>query len=607
MDPPGLFHCKLCDERGAWNKLRKHFGDPIITDKEEYAYDTVKPRVLKQAAMFCLENMFAHEEVYDYLRSTRGLTLETIEAHQIGYADGALREFLLDDGFSVADLAKAGLVKGNGSDALYNHITIPYFVSGNVVSIRGRLYSGDGPKYLTLQGHKAFLYNSDTVWEHPPELVVCEGEFDALMVEQMGYAAVGVPGVSTWQENWNNYVDAEMVHRLYICFDNDDKGIEGADKLAGKLDGRAKIITLPEMRDDDDGTPNNDVSAWVTKFGGTQEEFAQMMRHSSGGMLISVREAYEEWLQIEGNPNLVGLKFGITKLDEAIKPGLLPGQVVMTLAKTGAGKTISMLNFFHRMKRENKDASFLFFSLEQTRNEWFERARRIHKFYEPSARNEDTIAFWEQNFMMVDKNRVTEEELMACVEQYKYEMGKLPDLISIDYLGYFAGGFKGKDKYEKTSAAIMAVKSIAKEIRRPIYTPHQVSRLNKAGEEPDINSARDSGVTEETADFVFALWAPDQRPGTEQSERTGDVSMKILKSRHGGVGTKIDMLFTPKTLTMIPENDPLHYKAKDEIRLAKVGDDLETVVYRNLTGWDGTLVTNEVKAEIEKLREQGYM
>lgn len=594
-EPYAQFDCKLCGKQGAVNSFRKHFGDPIIRDGEQYVQEPSQRNVFRIAAEFYYDNLADNEDVYTYLREARGLEFDTIEEHRLGYADGGLRAHLEAKNISQQDMIASGLVRQNGSDFFNGQITIPYMVDSNVVSIRGKNIGG---KYLTPPGNKAYPYNVDTIKDAPLEVVVCEGEFDALIVEQMGHTAIGVPGAGTWQDSWTPYLDDTQ--RVFLCFDPDDAGRVGAEKVSTKLGGKAKIVTLPE------DSPENDISEWIVGHGHTADDFGLLLGRSTGGMLISVREAYEKWLEIEGNPDLAGLKFGMTKLDEAIKPGLLPGQVMVTLAKTGAGKTISMLNFFHRMKREQPERKFLFVSLEQTRNEWFERARRIHRFYEPSSKVLDTVSFWEQNFMLIDKNRVSPEELVNCIHQYIYEMGTKPDLVAIDYLGYFANSFKG-DVYSRVSAAIMECKSIGKEFELPVYTPVQVSRLTDAGDEPELGAARDSGVIEETADFVFALWASDQKKGIETNERTGAVDLKILKSRHGGVNTKVSMLFTPKTLAMIPENDPLHYKAADEIRLVKVGDDLDTVVYRNLTGWEGTILTADIKADMERLKAEGYM
>lgn len=235
--------------------------------------------------------------------------------------------------------------------------------------------------------------------------------------------------------------------------------------------------------------------------------------------------------------------------------------------------TISLLNIFHRMSTEHPDSKVLFISLEQTRGDWFERARRIWAFYNrdliyPSSDSErdlaiysaevdrQTLDFWRHRIMMVDKNRVLEEELNAAVKDYESAMGSLPDLIAVDYLGYWARAFKGRDNYERTTEAVMSAKALAKDWRVPLITPSQINRGAEFGREPEVDDARDSGAVEETADFVFMMWAPDSQKGKEIQERTGEVLLKIGKSRHGGVGLKQKMQFCPVTLALVPVEDP---------------------------------------------------
>jgi replicative DNA helicase len=45
-----------------------------------------------------------------------------------------------------------------------------------------------------------------------------------------------------------------------------------------------------------------------------------------------------------------GLKTGYKALDDTILPGLLPGQVVIVLAKTGSGKTVFLCNLAYNMR-----------------------------------------------------------------------------------------------------------------------------------------------------------------------------------------------------------------------------------------------------------------
>ncbi len=570
-DPPGLFQCFLCGERGAYNKIRKHFGDSPLVESQEDESSYVRHEIWREAAAYYHDLLADREDVYRWLRYERGLEIETIQKHQIGWADGTLKPFLLEKGFRLSDIQSTGLVDQNGRDFLYSHVTIPYHTAGNVTLIRGKDMTG---KYLTPSKQKGRLFNSDVTW-NAERLVITEGEFDALVLEQLGYAAVGVPGAAAWQPGWTDY--CAETKRVFICFDNDTAGIAGAEKVARMVGPKSRIIRMPET---EPGQPKNDPSEWIAKQGHTKDDFEMLLIRSRGGHLLSVDDAFTEWEEVK---RLSGLRFGFEKLDAKLSPGLLPAQVMIVLAKTGTGKTLLTLNIFHRMALANPEAKILFVSLEQTRGEWFERARRIHRFYNLNDTHADCLDFFRPRLLMVDKNRVTEEELVNCIEQFEFELGQKPDLVAIDYLGYWSRSYKG-DPYERTGTAVMALKAIAKEHRIAMLAPHQVNRMSKFGEELEADAGRESGLVEETADFLLLLWANDSLKGKREEEKTGELSLKLGKSRHGGAGTIQHLQFAPLSLAMIPHGDPLYQQAKNEHHMNVRGDTWEKAIYRHRTG-----------------------
>ena len=567
VEPKGLFKCFVCDERGAFNKLRKHFGDPILTD-DSTVRSEASLRLLEAANTYFMNS--TTPEVYKYLMEERGLELDTIENHRFGYDDGGLHDHLVEMGFEKDQIVASGLVRKNNTDFLKGCITIPYVTNGQVVAIRGKLIGG---KYLTPPGNGARLFNVDNL-HGATDVVICEGEMDSIVVEQMGYPAVGVPGANTWQNNWDNYVSG--LDHIYICFDNDAAGQTGADKLASRFSGKAKVIQLPEG-------DYSDVSDWYVGGHGGAEDFDVLLKRSRGGLLCTVDDAFDEWLQVEGNPDLEGIKLGFSLLDEVLKPGITPGQVFVLLAKPGSGKTLFAVNVFHRMVTMQPEKKILFLSLEQTRGEWFERARRIHKFYDPWATEQDTIELYRNKLMIVDKNKITPQEMENILDQFEEVNGQQPDFAVVDYLGYWARAFKG-ESYERTSAAIMGIKGIAKERRIGFLVPHQTSRTSDLGEEVSLMSAKDSSAVEDTADFLAGIWTPDQRRGTERSERSGKVILKLLKSRRGGVGTQIEFQFAPATLTLVAHGEKEYARAVAEHRMVLAKDTFEQVMERHRSG-----------------------
>lgn len=584
---PGLFHCKVCGEKGSLVTLKRHFGDDEkITKVDEDS--AVRRQILASAAAFYAENLVEHPEAVKWLKGPeRGLTVHTLRDYQIGYAEGGLFFHLRNEGFDTGDIMATGLVVEDRTtkkptDFFKRQITIPYTTAGNVVMIRGRTwpYDGDGPKYLTPPGQTTRLFNSDTIWSDtdPAHVLVTEGEFDCLVLQQLGFVAVGVPGAQIWQDAWDGYVSG--VRRLYTIFDRDKAGEEGTRKLRDRFGPKVRPVHLSA-----EGV-KTDPTAWVAD-GGTAEQLNDLLESAErrGSLLVGVTEARNAHAELAA---MSGVKFGSEMLDLLIDPGLLPTQVMVVLAKTGTGKTIWLLNMMQRMRMVagQEDLKFLFVSLEQTAGEWWERAKRIHRFYNLEATDDDCAAWWADNIQIVEQNRVTELELHSALDDFEYRIGQPPDVVMIDYLGYWAQSYKG-ERYQRTSDAIMAMKAIAKDRRIRVISPHQVSRVAKDGEDFGGDAARDAGVVEETADFLFAIWNPDNTLGRAEEDRSGIVNLRIAKSRHGGRGQKIMFQWAPISLALVPhgsgETEHLTM-ARNELEFEQNRDNWEQAIYRHQTG-----------------------
>ena len=575
-DKYGVYLCFVCNAKGNFNNLRAHFGDEAVhLDASELGIE-YNP-IYEVATQYYSERLLDNPEVYRYLTEDRGLNDKTIIKARLGWADGTLSNHLLSS-FSPEQIKESGLVDRFSSDYFKDEIIFPYLDYGRPMQLRGKKIDG---KMRGMMGVAVGLYGIDSIIGEDTVHIV-EGEIDCLTMHQLGFAAVGVPGVQTWKDAWSDYI--EEAKRAYILFDNDKPGKAGAEKLATNIGPRSRIVELPKK--------GSDVNDWVVKHGKNREDFDYLFSKAKGGLLVSVNEAYDRWVEIEGNNNLTGLRFNIDEIDRVMTHGALPGQVITMIARTNSGKTIMSINYFQRMKMLKPDIKILYMSLEQTRNEWFERAHRINNFYNPGASVVDTVNYWKDSFYLVDKNKVSEVELQDSIYQFAYESGSMPDLIAIDYLGYYAKGCQGASEYDRMTNAIMGIKGIAKETQTVIYAPHQGNRSGEFGKELQADQGRGAGTVEETTDMMMSLWAPDQAITGEDEQGKGEVLSRIIKSRNGGVGQLIKYQFAPLTLAMIPFSDPLYERALQERLYASAGDDWKAAVVRHKTGnmaldWEG--------------------
>ncbi len=584
-DPPGLYKCHLCGATGNLVTLKRHFGDQI---NERELDSTVRAEIMSIAATYYHELLDEYPSVAAYLKGPeRGLHADTIDVHAIGYAPMAITftltdrhttvarpnwlfRHLRDAGYPTTDILATGLCQdhhGKIVDSLAGMVTIPYHVAGQVVTIRGRTWPFDDHdwatwehpryeppkgKYKTLGGARSRLFGTDAVWG-ATEIVLCEGECDALVLEQAGFPAIAAPGAGSWQSEWDDYLNG--LKRVWLVYDRDPAGERGATKLVERFGSKIRRIFLSPQG------VKCDPTTWLQTH--TAAEFAELLAEAGkGGLLVTVDEAIDEFRRIQSQP---GLLFGWSELDGWLQPGLQPGQLVIVLARTNVGKSLLLMNLMHRVRMVSgqEDKRMLFLSLEQTRGEWWDRARRIYRFYNLEHTETDARRWWQNHIRLVDRNQLSTKDLTQILDDYEYEVGGPPDLICLDYLGYWGRGFKG-EAYERMSAAVHSLKQFAKEYRIPWIVPQQVNRSVKDGEEISADNSRDAGTIEETADFLLGMWRPDDSIVHERDDRSNIVNFKILKSRHGGRGEHLAMQWSPVTLTYVPLSDPLRHRARKE-------------------------------------------
>jgi hypothetical protein len=102
---------------------------------------------------------------------------------------------------------------------------------------------GHDAKYMMAKGSRAGLFNADVLFDSR-HAVICEGEIDAMLVYQAGYAAVSsTAGAGFWKPHWSKLFAASR--KITVIYDNDEAGEAGALKVRRML-RRANIVKLPE-------------------------------------------------------------------------------------------------------------------------------------------------------------------------------------------------------------------------------------------------------------------------------------------------------------------------------------------------------------------------
>lgn len=274
------------DFKGALKILAERAGVELVAEdpKQKSERDALY-EVVQQAVVFYGEQLLQSEQAKSYLAS-RGVSAETIEKWQIGYAPGppvggwrALASALKQQQVTEQQLARAGLIKGIESgkepyDVFRDRIMFPLFdASGRPVAFSGRILSKntEAPKYVNspeteLYNKSELLYGYDRAKQGIRNLkftLVVEGQFDVIMCHQAGYHnTVAVSGTALTEQH------VQLMQRLsanvVLALDSDRAGLSAMKRAATVMLTRGMDVKVARLPDGSD--PADCVQSDMTSF-----------------------------------------------------------------------------------------------------------------------------------------------------------------------------------------------------------------------------------------------------------------------------------------------------------------------------------------------------
>lgn len=181
---------------------------------------------------------------------------------------GRIRRYLNERGISDI-LIDFHLLGWNG-----NRITIPIFNrQGELAFFKLAKDPEDpvlAPKMLATPGAYAEIYGWEVLASEPKQVIVCEGEFDRMVLEGKGFLAVtSTGGAGTFRSEWAR--EFQSIPNVYICYDNDNAGKTGAERVAGLIP-HTKIVELPAEVGE-----AGDVTDFFVRLGKNREDFQKLL------------------------------------------------------------------------------------------------------------------------------------------------------------------------------------------------------------------------------------------------------------------------------------------------------------------------------------------
>lgn len=250
------------------------------------------------AARYFQQSLLRSQQAIEYVFKQRGLSRQTVQNFQIGYAPDsgtALLAALEKRGFTKREINDAGLLNRYGKDLFRGRMMIPLMdQGGQVIGFTGRIIGNvpNAPKYLNTpqtllydKGRHIFaLSQAKEAIRKSGFVVMVEGNLDVVSSHQAGVAQTVATAGTSMTENHLKAVK-RLTSDVRLCYDSDKAGVaatERAIELASHEGVELTIISLPDGAKDPDELIKSSVQAWLEAVTRNEPAVEWVLRQHAG-------------------------------------------------------------------------------------------------------------------------------------------------------------------------------------------------------------------------------------------------------------------------------------------------------------------------------------
>jgi hypothetical protein len=245
----GQYDCKKCGVKGNLITLAQHLGDSIQDIALNPRSSAKKPpRAKFNAELVETCHQALPASIRQYLNA-RGITDDLISEYKLGWGEFYGKWWIT---IPITD-----------RDGKYLFFKLRQDPSDTSDEAKYKFYPA---------GSEATIYGWESLKGTKSMLVICEGEFDRLILSKFAIPAItSTAGAGTFKKDWLEHLKG--FDDIYIAFDKDEAGEKEAEKLVKLLaENFSEIsiykITLPERI-----TKGKDVSDYFNRYEGNPDEF----------------------------------------------------------------------------------------------------------------------------------------------------------------------------------------------------------------------------------------------------------------------------------------------------------------------------------------------
>lgn len=270
-----------------------------------------------------------------------------------------------------------------------------------------------------------------------------------------------------------------------------------------------------------------------------------LARPSSQGS-VTIGQATQEYVQAFDNQQGTGIATGLTDLDELLRGGLHPRQVVMIAGRPGMGKSTLAMNVAEHIA--SKEIPVGVFSLEMDYLSIAEQAVSrnaqvdLHRIHARALSQKDwaRVAYAVESLNKMAIHIVQEAETLAQVEAWSRRL--VEDfgvgVLVLDYIQRM-GDAATRDRRLEIDILSRGFTRIAKALNVPFVVLSQLTRASdqRLDKRPQLSDLKESSALEADAHVVVLIYRADVYNKDPNNPDSGIAELIVAKNRSGSTGT----------------------------------------------------------------------
>ena len=441
-------------------------------------------------------------------------------------------------------------------------IAFPYYKYETVVGykIRKPLKNPGKPKMLSVKGSKPYLYNAQNI-EGSTELIICEGEFDAMIIHQSGFPNVvsvgaGANSMQSLIDQAREFLDGFEI--LIIVSDNDESGQRMDKFFTNTFGDKTKLIDKRLYSKEETDINEEHARHGVEKI----KEIIESARFKIEGRRDLDKNPYQGLTARSGNY----IPTGLPTIDNGLND-LIPGGTTLITGRANGGKTtvvkqimanaIDKGNKVYLINGENEQERLLneFYQCIIGRNEKYYNIVKLNKKYkkEPKPDTLKKLQEWHKGKLtMFNKGESKLKTMKQLIEMIKMEIRlNRHNLVIVDNLMSILS-VQASEKNEAQADFMQTLCDMAKTYNVHIILVLHPNKTYQKGQDMDFEQISGTSDLYNKADNIITVI----REYDEEKIESGiNGKIAVLKNRYEGELPYINVNFDTETRLLLEIDD----------------------------------------------------